>query len=76
MLGYEKYFTGNLMAKVELYYQYLYNLPVENNDTSYYATINEGLDYRYVDPANNRYKAKRFPLFTIFPNQFEPSFHS
>jgi hypothetical protein len=30
----------------------LYNLPVENNDTSYYATINEGYDYRYVALVN------------------------
>ena len=52
VLGYEKRFTEYLMAKIELYYQYLYNLPVENNDTSYYATINEGLDYRYVDLVN------------------------
>jgi hypothetical protein len=52
VLGYEKCFSGNLTAKIEWYYQYLYNLPVENNDTSYYATINEGLDYRYVDLVN------------------------
>ena len=52
VLGYEKRFTEKLMAKVEAYYQYLYNLPVENNDTSYYATINEGIDYRYVALVN------------------------
>lgn len=52
VLGYEKRFSENLIAKVELYYQDLYNLPVENNDTSYYATINEGIEYRYVDLVN------------------------
>ncbi|MDA3893151.1 MAG: TonB-dependent receptor [Salinivirgaceae bacterium] len=52
VVGYENRFTKNLMAKVELYYQDLYNLPVENNDTSYFATINEGIDYRYVDLVN------------------------
>lgn len=52
VIGYNKRIGENLMAKVEGYYQYLYNLPVENNDTSYYATINEGLDYRYVDLVN------------------------
>ena len=40
------------MAKVEVYYQDLYNLPVENLDTSYFATINEGVDYKYVDLVN------------------------
>ena len=52
VLGYEKRFTEKLMAKVEVYYQNLYNLPVENNDTSYYSTINEGIDYRYVALVN------------------------
>jgi len=52
ILGYEKRFTKNLMAKVEAYYQHLYNLPVENVDTSYYATINEGLEFNYVDLVN------------------------
>lgn len=52
VVGYEKRFSENLTAKVEAYYQDLYNLPVENNDTSFFATINEGLDYRYVDLVN------------------------
>jgi hypothetical protein len=52
VLGFEKRFTEKLMAKVEAYYQHLYNLPVENNDTSDYATINEGIDYRYVALVN------------------------
>jgi outer membrane receptor protein involved in Fe transport len=52
ILGYEKHFTENLMGKIEVYYQDLYNLPVENNDTSYYATINEGIDYKYVGLVN------------------------
>jgi hypothetical protein len=52
VLGYEKRFSEKLMAKVEVYYQHLYNLPVENIDTSYYATINEGIDYRYVALVN------------------------
>jgi len=50
--GYEKRFTDNLMLKVETYYQHLYNLPVENLDTSNYSTINEGEDYRYVPLVN------------------------
>jgi hypothetical protein len=50
--GYEHRLSENLRAKVEVYYQYLYNLPVENNDSSYYSSINEGLDYRYVDLVN------------------------
>jgi len=52
VLGYEKRFTENLVGKIEAYYQYLYNLPVENNTTSNYATINEGIDYKYVELVN------------------------
>lgn len=52
VMGYEKRFTRNFMAKLELYYQFLYDLPVENLDTSYYATINEDTDFRYVDLVN------------------------
>jgi hypothetical protein len=52
VLGYEKRFGENLRVKLEAYYQNLYNLPVENNDTSYYSTINEGTGYRYVELVN------------------------
>lgn len=52
VLGYDKNITENLRAKVELYYQHLYNLPVENDPTSFYATINESYDYKYVSLVN------------------------
>ncbi len=52
VLGYETRFTENLIGKIEVYYQHLYNLPVENNINSNYATINEGIDYRYVELVN------------------------
>ncbi|MES2558866.1 MAG: carboxypeptidase-like regulatory domain-containing protein [Bacteroidota bacterium] len=52
VLGYEKRLSKNMRLKTEVYYQYLYNLPVENNDTSYYATLNEASDFRYVDLVN------------------------
>lgn len=52
VIGYEKRFSSNMSAKLELYYQHLYNLPVENNDTSYFATINEATNYQYLDLVN------------------------
>ena len=52
VVGYEKRFNENLIGKIEAYYQYLYNLPVENSNTSNYSTINEGIDYRYVELVN------------------------
>jgi hypothetical protein len=52
VLGYEKRFSTNLIGKIEAYYQYLYDLPVENKSNSYYCTINEGIEYNYVELVN------------------------
>lgn len=52
VLGFERRFGRHLRAKVEAYYQHLYDLPVENLDSSYFSTIVEGLDFRYVDLVN------------------------
>lgn len=52
VVGYEQRIGNNMMAKLEAYYQHLFNLPVENLDTSFYATINEGLEFKYVDLVN------------------------
>lgn len=47
ILGYGYRFSKNLNAKIELYYQDLYNIPVENNDTSIYTMLNS--DEGYID---------------------------
>lgn len=52
VLGYEKQLAAHWRAKLELYYQDLYDLPVENNTSSSFSTINEGMDFRYVDLVN------------------------
>lgn len=52
VLSFEKQFGKNVRLKVEGYYQDLFNLPVENDASSFYATINEGLDFQYVDLVN------------------------
>ncbi|MBL4706936.1 MAG: TonB-dependent receptor [Flavobacteriales bacterium] len=52
VLGYDRRLNQNLRAKAEVYYQDLYRLPVENDVNSLYSTINEGLDYQYVDLVN------------------------
>jgi hypothetical protein len=61
VLGYDQSLTSNLRVKAELYYQHLYNLPVENNITSYYSTINEGSDYKYV-PLVNKGTGKNYGI--------------
>lgn len=73
VLGYEKRFTEKLMGKIEFYYQHLYNLPVENRDNSTYATINEGLEFQYVDLVNEgtgKNYGTEFTLERFFDNSF------
>ncbi len=52
VVGYETYFTPYLRLKVDLYYQNLYDIPVENDSESYYSTLNEDLNLNYVDLVN------------------------
>ncbi|MGF1925326.1 MAG: TonB-dependent receptor plug domain-containing protein, partial [Bacteroidia bacterium] len=52
VLGYEKRFSKNMMVKLETYYQDLYDLPVANSEGNIFATINEGLDFQYLDLVN------------------------
>jgi hypothetical protein len=52
VLGYDKQLSEHVRWKTEVYYQYLYDLPVENNDSSYYSTLNEGTETRYVALVN------------------------
>jgi hypothetical protein len=49
VMGYEYRFSKNLNSKIELYYQNLYNIPVENNDTSIFSMLNS--DEGYVEEA-------------------------
>jgi len=51
-LGYEKRFSKHMMGKLEAYYQDLYDLPVANSKGNIFATINEGLDFQYLDLVN------------------------
>ena len=52
VLGYDHRFTERLTAKVEVYYQHLFNLPVENRLGSHFSTINEGDELAYYDLLN------------------------
>ncbi|MCK5102585.1 MAG: TonB-dependent receptor, partial [Cyclobacteriaceae bacterium] len=40
VLGYNNMLTGNLLLKAEIYYQDLYNIPVENDPNSSFSLIN------------------------------------
>lgn len=73
ILGAEKRIGRNFRAKVEAYYQDLYNLPVENDPNSSYSTINEGLEFNYVDLVNRgtgKNYGIEFTLEKFFDNQY------
>jgi len=50
--GYENMLRENLFFKVEAYYQYLYDVPVENSDTSSYSILNSNFGYTDRDLVN------------------------
>lgn len=74
VLGYEKRLGENVRVKIEAYYQNLYNLPVENNDTSHYATINEGTSFRYVELVNKG-TGKNYGLELTLERFFNKSYY-
>ena len=45
VIGYENMLNESLLLKVELYYQYLFNVPVENSDTSSFSVLNYNFGY-------------------------------
>tara|TARA_B110000037_G_scaffold223139_1_gene302731 strand:- start:89827 stop:90828 length:1002 start_codon:yes stop_codon:yes gene_type:complete len=51
VLGYEHRFPFGITAKLLAYYQYLYDIPVQNT-TSAYSILNFGADYVSIIPSN------------------------
>ncbi len=45
VVGYENMLSKDLFLKVELYYQHLYSVPVEDNDTSSFSAVNYSWGY-------------------------------
>ena len=52
VLGYDHFFNNNSHVKLEAYFQDLYNIPVEDDENSYYTTLNEGLALNFVELVN------------------------
>jgi hypothetical protein len=48
-LGYEKFFNKSLQVKTEVYYQYLYSIPVEVQASSF-SLINQGMGFQRFFP--------------------------
>ena len=51
VMGYEFQFAKNMRLKTEIYYQHLYNIPVEKI-ASAYSILNDGADFGFADVDN------------------------
>lgn len=73
VLGYEKMITSNLKGKVEVYYQKLNNVPIEDSDTSFVSALNSfgGFsDVPLVNKGTGENYGVEFTLEKYFTNQF------
>lgn len=52
VIGYKHQITNRWQVNLEMYYQDLYNLPVANDINNSFSTINEGLEFQYIDLIN------------------------
>jgi hypothetical protein len=74
VMGYEYRITENLNSKVDLYYQNLYNIPVENIDTSSFSMLNS--DEGYVDKALiNSGKGRNYGLEYTLEKYFNKDYY-
>lgn len=73
VLGYEYRISKNLNSKLDLYYQDLYNIPVENVDTSNFSILNsdEGfLDKELVNAGKGRNLGVEYTLEKYFNQNY------
>ena len=73
VLGYEYRITKNLNSKIELYYQDLFNVPVEDIDTSYFTTLNSDEGYiskALINKGRGYNYGIEFTLERYFANQY------
>ena len=73
VLGYDFQFSENAHIKAEVYYQYLYDVPVENDINSTYSTINQSdwsANKDIVNEGNGRNYGLELTLERYFANNF------
>lgn len=73
VVGYENRFNVNLSLKVELYYQHLFHVPVENSDTSDFSLLNSWgyfTDVNLVNKGTGRNYGMEITLNRTFANQY------
>lgn len=74
VLGYDQRLLKNMNAKIEIYYQNLYNVPVENIDTSNYSILNE--QHGYIQKALvSKGKGRNYGLEFTLERYFEKNYY-
>lgn len=74
VLGYERRVGANVRVKMEAYYQSLFDIPVENKYSSHYSTLNEGLEFNYVDLVNEG-KGKNYGIEATLERFFSNNYY-
>ncbi len=74
VLGYTKLFSGNLKFNTEVYYQYLFNVPIVNNDTSSYSVLNE-LEGIVTDTLVNKGTGENYGLEISLTKQLSGNYY-
>jgi hypothetical protein len=75
-IGYQKNFKGNLTVKTEIYYQHLYNIPV-NMYSSSFSLINQGSGFQrfFPDELVNEGTGKNYGIELTVQKFFNKSFY-
>jgi hypothetical protein len=73
--GYEKAFRGNLNFRTEVYYQYLYNIPVEVKSSAF-SMINQGSGFQrfFPDTLQNTGTGENYGIEMTLQKYFNKSF--
>ena len=77
VIGYDKVFISNLRFKTEIYYQYLYNIPVEQKNNSYFSTLNSASFYDLTDigPLVNKGTGKNYGIDVTIEKPFTKNYY-
>lgn len=74
VLGYDRNINEYTHIKTELYYQYLYNVPVSSDPTDLYSTLNSFAGY-YTDDLNNSGYGRNYGVEITFERFMHNNFY-
>lgn len=74
VVGYGRRITENLRFKSEIYYQQVYNIPVENDSTSSFSLLNYGSGMN-SNPLVNKGKGQNYGIELTLERYFENNFY-